>query len=101
MGEAIRDGVRREVREETGLEVEPETLTGVYKNMPRGIVSLVFRCRAVGGVLQTTDETKDMRWVSKEKISSLIEEAFAVRVLDSINYAGAPAVREHDGTKVL
>ncbi len=32
-GETIYDGLRREVREETGLEVEPIALTGVYKNM--------------------------------------------------------------------
>ena len=33
LGESIDDGLRREVREETGLDVEPVTLTGVYKNM--------------------------------------------------------------------
>jgi 8-oxo-dGTP diphosphatase len=38
LGETIPDGLRREVREETGLEVEPVTLTGVYKNMKRAIV---------------------------------------------------------------
>lgn len=47
--ETITDGLVREVREETGLIVEPITLTGVYKNMNRVIVSLVFRCRAIGG----------------------------------------------------
>ena len=33
LDEAIEDGLRREVREETGLDIEPDTLTGVYKNM--------------------------------------------------------------------
>lgn len=28
LGEAIHDGLRREVREETGLDVEPGALTG-------------------------------------------------------------------------
>jgi 8-oxo-dGTP diphosphatase len=36
---------RREVLEETGLTVEPGQLTGVYKNMRLGVVSLVSRCR--------------------------------------------------------
>jgi 8-oxo-dGTP diphosphatase len=46
LNETFEDGVRREVREETGVDVEVERLTGVYKNMPRGIVAaLVFRCR--------------------------------------------------------
>jgi len=43
--ESIHDGLRREVLEETGLEIEPVVLTGVYKNMPRGIIALVFHCR--------------------------------------------------------
>lgn len=38
-------GSRREVREETGIEIEIERLTGVYKNMELGVVALVFRCR--------------------------------------------------------
>src|SRR5580658_5805778 len=37
LGESIDDGLRREVREETGLDVEPVMLTGVYKNMKHGI----------------------------------------------------------------
>src|SRR5271166_4286482 len=40
LAETIQDGLRREVAEETGLEIEPIALTGVYKNMPRGIVAL-------------------------------------------------------------
>jgi ADP-ribose pyrophosphatase YjhB (NUDIX family) len=43
--EMITDGLLREIKEETGLIVEPITLTGVYKNMSKGIVALVFRCR--------------------------------------------------------
>ena len=46
--ESIIEGLLREVREETGLIVEPVTLTGVYKNMRLGVVALVFRCRLVG-----------------------------------------------------
>ena len=45
LAEGIHDGLRREVREETGLDVEPITLTGIYKNLARGIVALVFRCK--------------------------------------------------------
>src|SRR3954447_11594882 len=47
--ETLEEGVAREVAEETGLTVEVERLTGVYKNMSRGIVALVYRCRALAG----------------------------------------------------
>lgn len=99
--EDVVSGLRREVREETGLDVEPELLTGVYKNMARGIVALVFRCRVVGGTLTETDETRAFRWVTAEEIKGLSVEAFAVRVLDAMQDDGRPAVRQHDGVHVL
>ena len=68
LGETIQDGLRREVREETGLDVEPDPLTGVYKNMIRGIVALVFRCKITGGTLTTTDETAAYRWATPAEI---------------------------------
>ena len=46
LGEIIHDGLRREVREGTGLDVEPDTLTGVYKNMPGGIIAWPFAARS-------------------------------------------------------
>ena len=56
LGETIHDGLRREVREETGLDIEPIALAGVYKNMTRAIINLVFRCKITGGGLATNDE---------------------------------------------
>jgi hypothetical protein len=54
----------REVREESGLGIEPVALTGVYKNMTRGIIALVFRCTITGGDLAATDESAAFRWVT-------------------------------------
>jgi ADP-ribose pyrophosphatase YjhB (NUDIX family) len=99
--EDIISGLRREVREETGLDVEPELLTGVYKNMKRGIVALVFRCRTIGGSLTVTNESQDFRWVTADEVRSLSVQAFAVRVLDALTSSdGQPFVRAHDGVHV-
>ena len=38
----------REVYEETGLKVQPVRLSGVYKNMRLGVVSLAFVCEVTG-----------------------------------------------------
>jgi 8-oxo-dGTP diphosphatase len=65
LAEGIHDGLRREVREETGLDVELITLTGVYKNIPRGIVALVFRCKVTGGHLTTNEEVSAFRWATE------------------------------------
>ena len=42
LGETFEEGVRREVLEETGMQVRVGRLTGVYKNMNLGVVALVW-----------------------------------------------------------
>ena len=101
LGETIHDGLRREVREETGLDVEPIALSGIYKNMTRAIVNLVFRCKITGGELAVTDETADFRWADERAIRELAAEAYAIRILDALRGDTAPAVRHHDGTRLL
>src|SRR5215471_13370205 len=81
LAETIHDGLRREVREETGLDVEPVALTGVYKNMTRGIIALVFSCKITGGELATTEEASAFRWAAAPELHQLMPEAYAVRVL--------------------
>ena len=101
LDETIQDGLRREVREETGLDVEPDALTGVYKNMPRGIIALVFRCKVTGGQLATNDEVTAFRWADEADVCQLTSEAYAVRLLDAIHDGVPPAIRQHDGTRLL
>ncbi|GII06176.1 NUDIX hydrolase [Planobispora takensis] len=101
LDEDITTGLLREVEEETGLQVEPVALTGVYKNMTQGIVALVFRCKIVGGQLTETNETRAFRWVTTDEVRSMASEAFAVRVLDAMDANHAPAVRQHDGVHLL
>lgn len=96
----IEDGLRREAREETGLDIEPVALTGVYKNMTRGIISLVFRCKITGGDLARSDEVASFRWADGAEVTDLSDEAYAVRVLDALGDT-APAVREHDGKSLM
>jgi ADP-ribose pyrophosphatase YjhB (NUDIX family) len=96
LDESIEDGLRREVREETGLDIEPLRLTGVYKNMNRGIVALVFRCAVIGGAQHTSDETRAIDWLSPDDVRERMSEAYAVRVLDALDDGPVP-VRAHDG----
>jgi 8-oxo-dGTP diphosphatase len=101
LGESIPDGLRREIREETGLDIEPDALTGIYKNMSRGIVALVFRCKITGGQLATNSEVTAFRWADDTAIRQLTTEAYAVRLLDALHPDAAPAVRQHDGVHLL
>jgi 8-oxo-dGTP diphosphatase len=100
LDETIHAGLVREVREETGLEVEPQALSGVYKNMRRGIVALVFRCRIIGGEPRTTREVEQVSWLSPDEVRNLMDEAYATRLLDALR-AGPAAIRAHDGLSLL
>jgi 8-oxo-dGTP diphosphatase len=65
-GEEPADAVIREVREETGFEVKPERIAGVYGGAatvgqyPNGdrfaMINITFVCRIVGGTLQEQNE---------------------------------------------
>ncbi len=102
LGETVHDGLRREVREETGLDIEPIALSGVYKNMTRAIVNLVFRCKTTGGGLATNDEATDFRRAAESEVPGLMDQAYAIRVLDALHDTrGAAAVRPHDGVHLL
>ena len=101
LGETIHDGLRREIREETGLDIEPDALTGVYKNIPRGIIALVFCCKITGGQLAANNEVTAFRWADEAAIRQLTTQAYAVRFLDALRQDTAPAIRQHDGTELI
>jgi ADP-ribose pyrophosphatase YjhB (NUDIX family) len=99
LDESFEAGVRREVLEETGLEVTVERLTGVYKNLTHGIVALVYRCRPVGGEPRATEEAREIRWMTEEEVQSAMVPAFGVRVLDA--FKESLQSRAHDGVNLL
>lgn len=99
LDESFEDGVRREVAEETGMTVRVERLTGVYKNVSRGIVALVFRCAPGPEQAHPTDEAKAVRWMTRDEVRESMDPAFAVRILDA--FGDAPSVRAHDGVNLL
>ncbi len=77
-GESPAMAVVREVREETGLTVEPVELAGVFGGAgfhvtyPNGDqvdpVIMVFECRIVGGQLGCLDgESAELRWFEPEQ----------------------------------
>lgn len=100
LDEGVLEGLVREVHEETGLTVAPGPLTGVYKNMERSIVALVFRCTAVEGVAASSHEAAEVRWLDPGEVRAHMDEAYAVRMLDALR-EGPPAIRAHDGVALL
>jgi 8-oxo-dGTP pyrophosphatase MutT (NUDIX family) len=67
-GEGPERTVVREVREETGLDVQPVELVDAYvlppgtDYDPHGAITLVYRCERVGGDLALSREGDALRW---------------------------------------
>lgn len=101
LAETVEDGLAREVAEETGLNVEIEALSGVYKNINRGIVALVFRCHVTTGTLTSNDEASEFQWATDPELDELMDPAYAVRARDAVRFTGTPAIRTHDGIQLV
>lgn len=95
--ETVEDGVRREIFEETGLTVRVERLTGVYKNITRGVVALVFRCHPEGGTEQLSDESTAVDWLTPAEVSNRMADVYGRRLLDAFRDEATPIIRTHDG----
>jgi 8-oxo-dGTP diphosphatase len=101
VGENIIDGVIREVKEESGIDVKVSHLVGVFSNTATyegyGGVKIVptkvmfdFVCEPVGGELTTSDETSDSCWVIKEEVLNMVSApALRTRYQAYLDYNGS------------
>jgi 8-oxo-dGTP diphosphatase len=74
-GEGFLDAAVREVREETGLEVEVgDELASVRYRDHKGRPKLVryWRMRAVGGTFEPNDEVDEVRWLPADEAQALL-----------------------------
>ena len=103
-GETLEHAVRREVKEETGLDVEVLRLVGAYSDpgpttvrYPSGdvvyYVSLTFECRVVGGRPQTDVESTEMGWFAPGALPAEMMPGHADRVRDAAERRSEAFVR--------
>ncbi|HEX5117114.1 MAG TPA: NUDIX domain-containing protein [Pseudonocardiaceae bacterium] len=81
IGETISQTVVREVNEETGFDVQPTHVTGIYTDPEHVIAfkdgevrqefSICFAAQVVGGERRTSDESSEVRWVARGGLGSL------------------------------
>lgn len=96
LGETLLEGVAREVREETGLEVEPVELVELLDRIHRVEGRIQFHyviadylCRVTGGGLQAASDVDAVRWIERSEwmgqsglAPELQLDAITVRVLE-------------------
>jgi len=95
-GESLKDAVRREMLEETGLQIRPLGVFEVFERIMRDAegrpeyhyVLIDYLCRATGGSLRPGDDVCAVEWVQRRDLPSLqitegtlgvIERAFESR----------------------
>jgi mutator protein MutT len=62
-GESPRQGIIREVKEETGLIVETERLSGVYYKPENNEIIFSFVCKIIDGEITLTDEADQINYL--------------------------------------
>ncbi|MGO8983910.1 MAG: NUDIX hydrolase [Terriglobales bacterium] len=78
-GETLREAAIREAREETGLNVEPGEMLGVYERVIRAedgrvryhFVLIDFLCRPASGDLKAGSDAAEVRWFTREELPAL------------------------------
>lgn len=71
-GETFQEALRREVREEAGVEIEITGFVGICKNVEMNIVNIDFTARYVSGELTPSDESTEVIWATPERAMELI-----------------------------
>jgi ADP-ribose pyrophosphatase YjhB (NUDIX family) len=103
VGERIADTALREVKEETGLDVEPEAIVGIYSN-PQHVVeyadgevrqqfSVCFACHVVGGDLAVSDESLEVGFFTPAQIEAMpMHESIRLRIRHYLEHRPRPVI---------
>ncbi len=89
-GERLIEGVKREVAEETGLEVEPYEMFEIFERILRDdegraeyhYVLIDYLCRVTGGEARAADDAAGLAWVKREELGSYRITAGTLEVVE-------------------
>lgn len=84
-------GLRREVREETGLDVEPQGLLGQWLQ-PHGhrtVLCLVWRAAVLGGEERAADDVSELGWFARDSLPADVGPSAFVAALSAWRHEDA------------
>ncbi|WP_329427209.1 NUDIX domain-containing protein [Streptosporangium sp. NBC_01495] len=101
--ESVPQAAVREVKEETGYDVEVTGMVGLYTDARHIIAysdgevrrqfNVCLTARVVGGALAISDESTDVRWVSREEIDKLLmHDTQRLRIGHFLDGAASPYI---------
>jgi len=86
IGETIHDGVIREVKEETGIDIEVIKFCGIYHNLKSNVCATCWLGKAIGGEMQTSSESLEVGFFTLEEALEMITWSnFKERILKILN----------------
>ncbi len=71
LDERVEDAAIREVKEETGLDIRLEDLLGVYSNLERNVVLVIYCASVLGGELTVGHETRAVGFFPPDALPEL------------------------------
>lgn len=91
-GETFQEALHREIREESGVEVEVTGFVGICKNVQRDIVNIDFTARYVSGELTTSEESTEVVWATPQQAREMITFPLTRKRLENMLSGGKEAV---------
>ncbi len=84
-GETVEETVKREVLEETGIEIDNVMYLGSESFLAKEIVMLTFMARYVSGQIVRSREVEWAEWVSLDKaIGEMVEDEIGKRIVEKV-----------------
>lgn len=80
--ETIFQALKREVKEETGLNIKPIKITGVYQNFRKEIIVLIFLVKIISGKLTKNKEADDFKYFDYKKLPQNFPAKQKERIID-------------------
>lgn len=91
LGETIEDGIIREVKEESGIDIEVIQFCGIYQNVSEQVCATCWLAKAIGGTPQTSSESLAVGFFSLEEVFDMVTWSnFRERILKVLNEAEQP-----------
>lgn len=92
-GELPQEAVIREVKEETGLDVAIERLTGIYGKADKDELVFTFRCRITDGHVIVTEEADQSRFFPIQALPETTLRFHRERIEDALSTPVEPVFR--------
>ena len=80
-GETFEEALKREVREEAGIEIEITSFIGICKNIDKNIVNIDFTAKYISGELTASEESTEVMWVDADKAINMITFPLTIKRL--------------------